>query len=635
MTKLKLANLFSHNAILHRDRPVPIWGWSTPGETVTVKFARQKKTAVAGRDGKWLTYLDAMPASTKSRELTVVSGEQAPVTVQNVLIGDVWLCSGQSNMQWAVADSNQAAKEIASAKHPRLRLFTVPNKALLEPQTDVDSVWKVCSPETIPPFSAVGYFFGRELLKKLKVPIGLINSSWGGTRVEAWTSRDALRTNASVRMEIDVFEKWSQTPEGRAAQANQQAAVADQEVWAQSLGKRDPGNSGHAQGWAALEYNDGAWPEMPIPSGWQTNGHNFSGVFWFRRTVEVPAAWAGKDLVLHLGAADKTDTTYFNNVQVGAIGFETKSSWNTPRVYRIPGALVKAGRNVIATRVYSNVYQGGLIGPADTMQLKHGEASIPLAGPWRFQIEHNFGFTQPAVFGAGPGNANTTYILYNSMITPLAPAALRGVIWYQGESNAGQPQLYRDLFPLLITDWRRTFEQAHLPFFYVELANYMAVQPGPIEAGWAELREAQAFALHLPHTGVASAIDIGDAADIHPRDKQTVGKRLAVAALAKVHGHAIPASGPQYRSHRIEGDMIRIEFDHVADGLTAKGPLKGFAVAGADKKFGWAEAHIDGATVVVKGRAPAAVRYSWANNPIGNLYNSAGLPALPFRTDIE
>ena len=635
MNTLKLANLFTTNAILQRARPVPIWGWSTPGETVTVKFARQKKTTVADPDGKWRIYLDAQPASAKSRELTVVSGQQAPVTITNVLVGDVWLCSGQSNMQMSVDGSNQAAKEIATAKHPRIRLFTVPNQALLDPQPDVNATWQVCSPETIPQFSAVGYFFGRELLKKLKVPIGLINSSWGGTRVEAWTSRDALRTHPISRAEIDTFERWQQTPEGRAAQAQQKVAVTDQELWAQSLGKADPGNLGHAQGWAARDFNDSAWPEMSIPSGWQPQGHNFSGVFWFRRTVEVPADWVGQDLVLHLGAADKTDTTYFNNVQIGAIGFETKSSWNTPRVYRIPGQLVQAGRNVISSRVYSNVYQGGLIGPAETMQLHRGTARIPLAGLWRFQIEHNFGFTQPGVFAAGPGNPNTTYILHNSMITPLAPAALRGVIWYQGESNAGQPQLYRDLFPLLITDWRRTFEQAQLPFFYVELANYMAEQNTPVETGWAELREAQTFALQLPFTGLASAIDVGDAADIHPKDKQTVGRRLATAALGQIYGYPVVPAGPRYKSHRIEGDTVRIEFDHVGDGLTAKGRLKGFAVASTDKKFDWAEAEIDGATVVVKSRAPVAVRYAWANNPIGNLYNSAGLPATPFRTDID
>ena len=631
---MKLANLFTDNCILQRDRPVPIWGWGKPGERVTVEFAGQKKTTTADAAGKWRVTLDPLPGSHEPREL--VAGA---CRVQNVLVGDVWLCSGQSNMGMSVGNSHNAAGEIATANFPRLRLFTVPNKALLEPQADADAQWQVCSPATIPDFSGVGYFFGRELLDKLDVPIGLINSSWGGTRVEAWTSRDALLTNTTARNEVVAFEKWMQTPEGRAVQERQQISVDDMEVWTNSLGKRDPGNTGHSQGWAARDFNDSAWPAMAIPSGWQTHGHNFSGVFWFRRTVEVPAAWAGKDLVLHLGAADKTDTTYFNNVQVGAIGFETKSSWNTPRVYRIPGKLVQPGRNVIATRVYSNIYQGGLIGPAETMQLKLAGASVPLAGDWRYQVEHNFGLTQPAIMSPGAGNANTTYILYNSMITPLAPAALCGVIWYQGESNAGQPQLYRDLFPVLINDWRRTFEHARLPFYFVQLANYMAPPPGPVESGWAELREAQTMTLRLPHTGMAVIIDIGDANDIHPKNKQDVGKRLAQHALAKAHGQPVVCNGPLYRTHAVEGNAIRIEFaDAVGMKTSDGGPVKGFAIAGADGKFAQAAAQLDGETIVVRSdkvRTPLVVRYAWANNPAVNLYNAAGLPAVPFRTDID
>jgi sialate O-acetylesterase len=370
-----------------------------------------------------------------------------------------------------------------------------------------------------------------------------------------------------------------------------------------------------------------------VPIGWQMHGLKHNGVVWFRRTVEVPANWAGQDLVLHLGACDKTDTTYFNNVQVGAIGFETRSAWNTPRVYRIPGKLVQPGRNVIATRVYSNIYEGGLFGPADTMRLERNGTKIPLAGPWRYRVEHNLGLTVPKAANLGPGNPNTIHILNESMIHPLLPAALRGAIWYQGESNAAQPHRYRDLFPLMIRDWRKAFENETLPFFYVQLANYTGVQKEPVESGWAELREAQNLALRLPNTGMASAIDIGEALDIHPKNKQDVGKRLALAALATVYGKPVHHTGPLYKSHRVEGDTIRIEFDHVADGLKADGPLKGFAIAGPDGKFQWAEARIDGKTVIVRGRD--AVRYSWANNPIGNLYNSAGLPASPFRTDSD
>jgi len=624
---MKLAALFSDNTVLQRDQYVPIWGWGEPGESITVEFAGQKKTTITNPDGKWFLRLDPMPACAEPRELRAGN-----CLVKNVLVGDVWLCSGQSNMQHVVDNSLNATAEVAAGDHPCLRFLTVPRLALMELLPDMKTEWQVCSPTTVGAFSAVAYFFGRELLQNLDVPIGLINSSWGGTRVEAWTSRDALMTNTELRAEVESFEKWLLTPEGREVCQRHVVSTADVEAFVNSQGKRDPGNTGHAQGWAARDLDDSTWPEMPIPSGWQMHGHNFSGVFWFRRTVDVPATWAGKELVLHLGAADKTDTTYFNNVQVGAIGFETKSAWNKPRVYRIPGNLVQPGRNVIASRVYSNIYQGGLIGPADTMQLKYDDTSLPLAGDWRYKIEHNFGLT-PSVFSSpGPGNSNTAHILYNSMIHPLAPAALRGVIWYQGESNAAKPRPYRDLFPLLIGDWRRTFEQAQLPFFYVELANYTPVQRFPVESGWAELREAQAVALQLPHTGMASAIDIGDASDIHPKNKQDVGKRLAFAALAQEYSQPVIPSGPRYKSHTIDGDTVRIEFDY-ADDLQAKGGLKGFAVAGTDGKFEWADATIDGKTVVIRAHQPVAVRYAWANNPIGNLYNSAGLPAMPFRTD--
>ncbi|MEI6084678.1 MAG: sialate O-acetylesterase [Verrucomicrobiota bacterium] len=625
---MKLAALFSDNAVLQRDRAVPIWGWSKPGESVTVEFAGQKKTASADATGKWLVQLDPLPASAEPRELHAGS-----CRIQNILVGDVWLCSGQSNMQWEVNLTNNAVAEIAAANHPLLRLFTVPNKALLGRQTDVDSHWQTCSPATVKTFSAVGYFFGREIAHQAGVPVGLINSSWGGTRIETWMSRDALLTDADCRLEIEDYEKWLHSPEGQQQIQDGRDRVEDLEAWEHKQGQPDPGNTGHGKKWAAREFDDSAWPEMPVPIGWQMHGLKHNGVLWFRRTVDVPADWAGQDLILHLGACDKTDTTYFNNVQVGAIGFETKSSWNTPRVYRIPGHLVQPGRNVIASRVYSNLYEGGLIGPAATMRLERNGTKLPLAGLWRYQVEHDLGLAVPKAANLGPGNPNTIYILNDSMIQPLVPAALCGAIWYQGESNAGQPRRYRDLFTLMIRDWRKTFANDTLPFFFVQLANYMGEQKTPIENGWAELREAQNLALRLPNTGMASAIDIGEANDIHPRNKQDVGKRLALAALAGVYGKQVNHTGPLYKAHRVEGDTTRIEFDHVADGLKSAEPLKGFAIAGVDGKFHWAEAHIDGKTVVVRGHG--AIRYSWANNPIGNLVNSAGLPASPFRTDID
>jgi sialate O-acetylesterase len=640
---MKLASLFSDHMVLQRDRPVPVWGWSAAGDAITVEFAGQRKTAVAGADGKWMVSLEAMAASSEGRVLSAESRSgQEKVQASDVLVGDVWLCSGQSNMEWPVQTTKDNVAEVASAAHPRIRLFAVPRLALPEPQRDVESEWKVCSPESVKDFSAVGYFFGREIQRAIDVPIGLINSSWGGTRIEAWTSRPAVETDAECRRELAGIEAWTQSPAGREAAAEYEKSGCNPEYWEHRQGSPDPGNGGYARGRAAPGLDDAAWPVMDIPCKWQTAGHKHTGVFWFRRTVELPAAWAGKDLVLHLGACDKTDATYFNNAQIGATGFEISNSWCTPRIYRVPGATVRPGRNVIATRVYSNIFDGGMIGPAGEMHLgvadDPGQPAMPLAGPWRYQIEHDLGIAQAVPPPQGPGNPNSMSILYESMINPLLPAALRGAIWYQGESNAEEPERYRTLFPMMIRDWRRAFGDEAMPFFFVQLANYMAPQEAPVESGWAELREAQTMALREPHTGMAVAIDIGEENDIHPKNKQEVGRRLALAALAQVHGLQVAPCSPLYASHCIEDGAIRVRFEHAEGGLKTAdgGPVKAFAIAGEDGKFEWAQAVIDGETVVVRGDRvckPVAVRYAWANNPPANLLGASGLPASPFRTD--
>ena len=614
--------------VLQRDVPVTIWGWAAPGDTITVEFAGQKKTAVAANDGNWLVKLDPLPACPEPRQLVVFEADAPRVTLHDILVGEVWLASGQSNMEWPVGKSFNAAAEMAAANYPQIRLFTVPLRMLNGPQPEVDGTWQICTPHSIETFSAVAYFFGRELHRELGMSIGLINSSKGGTRIETWTSRDALLSDPLARREIERYE---------AGPADEEFA-RDPVAWERNHVMPDPGNVGFAQGWAATDFDDSRWGEMRTPSKWQDFGHKFSGVFWFRRTVCLPAAWAGRDLRLHLGACDKHDTTYFNSVPVGTTGWETCDAWCTPREYRVPGKLVRAGRNVIATRIYSYMTDGGLIGPAWRMRLVAENDSIPLTGDWRFRIEHNFGLQPMPQQPFGPGNPNTPHILFNNMIRPLAPYAIRGVIWYQGESNATAAQHYRTLFPLMIRDWRRAFGQGDFPLLFAQIANHGAPQQQPVESGWAGLREAQLLALGEPNTGMAVTIDIGDAKDIHPGNKQDVGKRLALVARAQVYGQPIPFSGPLYRSHTVEGGAIRLHFDHADGGLLTSdgGPLKGFAIAGVDKQFGWADAKIVGDTVVVSNAEvsePAAVRYAWASNPIGNLANSASLPASPFRTD--
>ena len=637
---MKLAPLFSDHMVLQRDQPVPVWGWSEPGDSIRVEFGGQTKTTTTDFNGKWLVTLDPLPVSIESRSLTAVTNHQSPITVHNILVGDVWLGSGQSNMQWPVELSTNGATEVAAANFPQIRLFQIPQVAKIGLQTEIDAVWKVCSPDSVKSFAATAFFFGREIWQATGVPLGLISSTWGGTQIEPWLSGTALRTDPIAGPEVARIDAQLALP------ADQVSAPApfDQEQWIRNQGQPDPGNGGFTAGWAALDFDDSQWPVMEIPRAWQTVGHNCSGVFWFRRTVEIAAEDVSKEWVLHLGLCDKADTTYFNGTLIGATGFETKSCWNTARVYRIPAALVRPGRNVITTRVYSNYFQGGLVGPAASMQLvgAPATATISLAGTWRYKIEHDFGYIEPALPPGpppGPGNPNTPHILYDNMITPLLPAAIRGVIWYQGESNVSRARHYRQLFPLLIRDWRHAFGQADLPFYFVQIANHGVPQSAPVESGQAELREAQTLALRESHTGMAVAVDIGEANDIHPKNKQDVGRRLARHALTKVYGRPMVCNGPLYRSHHIVGDAIRIEFES-ADGLKTNdgAAVKGFAIAGPDNKFEWAEARIDGTTVIVRSDRvpqPVTVRYAWANNPAVNLYNAAGLPASPFRTDLD
>ena len=482
---MKLAPLFSDHMVLQRDQPVPVWGGSEPGDAIRVEFGGQTKTTVADSTGKWQVTLDPLPVSIEPRTLTVHSARSPqPAAFSNILVGDVWLCAGQSNMQWPVELSANGAAEVTAADYPYLRLFQVPQVAKVGPQTEIDSVWKVCTPATVKSFAATAYFFGRDIWRATGIPLGLISSTWGATRIEPWLSRDALLSHPEIGPDVARVDAWLATPAGQAESAK---STFDQEEWEHKQGRTDPGNTAFSAGWAARDFADHDWPLMTLPTPWQFAGYDCSGVFWFRREVDLPAAQAGKELVLHLGACDKADTTYFNGVQVGAIGFETKDSWKTPRIYRIPGALVQAGRNVIATRVYSNFYQGGMIGPAEAMQLVSGTAVIAsLAGPWRYKIEHDFGYIEPPIMpgpAPGAGNPNTPHILYDSMIWPLVPAAIRGVLWYQGESNIPRARQYRQLFPLLIRDWRRTFGQPDLPFYFVQISNYDAPPARRCKAG--------------------------------------------------------------------------------------------------------------------------------------------------------
>jgi sialate O-acetylesterase len=640
LAEVALPHIFSSHMVLQQNKPLPVWGTAQPGEVVTVTFAGQTRKTVAGADGRWLVRLRARRAPAKQSGLTMTVAGTNVLTLTDLLLGEVWICSGQSNMQMSVSSSANARQEIAAATDPHIRLFTVPNVTAKGPLSDCSGEWKVCSPDTVGGFSAAGYFFGRHLRQQLHVPVGLINTSWGGTIAEAWTSADALRaklpeftpaldalgtTNESLKQAMVAFDRKMNE---RKQACETMYAMEDDLAGAGKL--------------AAPALNDQAWKTMSLPGNWEEKGMpGADGIVWFRKTLTVPAAWAGKELILRPGPIDEVDDTWFNGTLVGGKGNSRKSEtdfWNIPREYRVPGNLVKAGANVVAVRVIDAVGQGGLWGAqAATMYAEVADGSDPtrlsLAGDWRYFPE----FLLPAL-PQNPTTPNVPSVLYNAMIHPLIPFALQGAIWYQGESNAGRAKQYQTLLPTMISDWRTRWGQGDFAFLIVQLANFMARGTAPEESSWAELREAQTLTTTaLPNVGLALAIDIGDDRDIHPKNKQEVGLRLAYNALALAYHKKLPYSGPLFRAMTVTGGVAELTFTHLAKGLVVKGDaLKGFAIRGADGKYVWAQAKIVGKTVHVwseKVPAPVAVRYAWANNPECTLYNSAGLPAVPFRTD--
>ena len=628
---VRLPKLVGDHMVLQRDVQLPIWGWADKGEAVKVTFRGKQYSAKPDATGKWTVTLPATAAG-GPYDLTV-QGKNT-IRVQDILVGDVWLGSGQSNMEWNLASTvNNYQQEIANADFPKIRLFNVPDAIALQPQQEVSGDgWKLCSPATVAGFSAVAYFFGRALHQQYDVPIGLITTDWGGTPAEAWTSGAALRPFSAFASSLAAVEKE------KATFAQQQREYQEYReklaVWQRSFAVRDRGYLPNGKTWADLDVDVSTWPTMTLPGLWETSSvlPNYDGVVWFRKEITVAAADAGKPLTLYLGPIDDADTTWFNGVKVG-----TTNGYSTLRVYNVPGNLVKEGRNVIAIRVLDTGGGGGVYGNESKLQALIGYKSVSLAGKWSYQTAYDIRtLPQPPAF-IFDQNAPTT--LYNAMIAPLIPYAIKGAIWYQGESNTERAYQYRSLFPAMIKDWRQRWGY-DFPFLFVQLANFMEDKEQPADYAWAELREAQTMALSLPHTGMAVAIDIGDIHDIHPRNKQDVGKRLALAARKVAYGETnVVYLGPTYESISVEGNRVRIKFKNLGSGLWIKdkyGYVRGFAVAGADKKFTWAKGYQEGDAIVVYSetvKSPIAIRYNWSNSPDGNVYNREGLPAGPFRTD--
>jgi len=622
--EVRLPKVFASHMVLQRRKPVPVWGWAEAGEKVTVTFSTQTKTVQTAPDGRWQVKLDPMEAG-GPYQLTV-RGNTNALTLDDVLLGEVWICSGQSNMEWRLAQVTNAPAEIASANYPRIRLFLVKKESSLTPKTDLDGTWSVCSPETAPNFTAVGYFFGRELTKELNVPIGLVNTSWGGTHSETWTSRNAMLRDPELSQVV------ASIPSDREALLR-----SGQERTMRLVKEKSSGvfpSLAEERTWARAEFDDHAWNKIGVSSDWEWRGlPTFDGVVWLRCEVQLPENARHQRLSLHLGAVDDGDSTYVNGQLVGATTGRTIA-----RTYTLPDGLLKPGRNVIAVRVQDDGGSGGLLSTGLTLSGDH--LDVPLPSEWKYRIAKAF----PSSYEAGPNSYGT--LLFNAMINPLIPLAMRGVIWYQGESNAGRAQQYRRTFPLLIEDWRQHWGQAEggkndFPFLFVQLANFNSAG-GTSQRGstWAELREAQTGALALPNTGMAVTADIGERNDIHPKNKQDVGKRLAAEALRIAYGQQRISAGPLFEGMKTEGNRAIISFKNTGSGLKAKenpSLLKGFEVAGSDQQFHVAKAEIRGNQVVVSAgavAAPVAVRYGWADdNGEVNLYNREGYPACPFRTD--
>jgi sialate O-acetylesterase len=637
---VKLPSVVNSKMVLQQGIPLPIWGKADPGEKVTVAFDGQVKDTVAGADGKWMVKLDALKAKAgQSGKSMTIKGKNT-IKLDNILIGEVWICSGQSNMQFPLGGVDNKIKEIAEAKYPNIRLFTVKNVTAVKPQDDCVGDWSVCTPETARDFSAVGYFFGRYVYQSLNVPVGLIDTSWGGTVAEAWTSEEALRKNLpEFNQALD--ENGATTEKIKQRLTEYKIKLDEYKVAFPKLYELE-GDLKKAAAFAKPDLNDDSWKKMSLPGNWEARGlKDLDGIVWFRKTIEIPAAWAGKDIILRPGPIDEVDVAWFNGEKVGASGCiktADTSFWNVPRKYQVPGKLVKAGKNIVAIRVIDACGQGGLWGDsANKMYAELADGSdktkISLAGDWRYLVEYKL-----PVRPQNPNNPNLPAVLFNAMINPLVPFGIRGAIWYQGESNSGRAVQYRTLLPTMIKDWRTRWNEGDFPFLIVQLANFMARKSHPEESSWAMLREAQTMTMSkLPAVGMAVTIDIGDAKDIHPRNKQDVGKRLGMAADSIAYKKDTPSSGPLFDKMNIVGNKVELSFLHIDKGLKVKGDkLKGFAVCGADGKFVWADAEVKDDKVIVwsdKVAKPVSVRYAWANNPECNLYNGADLPAVPFRTD--
>ncbi len=638
--QVKLPRLVQDSMILQRDASIKIWGWASKNEKISIKFNNKAYKTKADADGKWSVFLSPMKAG--GPHTMDITGKNK-ITLKEILIGDVWFCSGQSNMvhQMNIHDVTYA-KDIAEANNPQIRHFSISTLTnLQEPQNDLPTgYWKPAIGDDVRPFSAVAYFFARKIYEKYHVPIGIINASVGGTPIEAWTSEEGLKNFSPL---ITTIQKNKDTAYINSLNRPQVANTN------RSQQQTDLGLAGQTK-WFDISYEPKGWRNINIPGYWEDQGiKDLNGVVWYRKEIEIPASMIGKPAKVFLGRIVDADELYINSKKIGITTYQYPQ-----RRYNAPADVLKAGKNIFVIRITNTAGKGGFV-PDKPYCIFSGSDTVDLKGTWQYKVGDVY------VPGAGGGGfgffaQNQPAALYNAMVAPVINYAVKGFLWYQGESNTGRAEEYARLQPAMIADWRSKWKLPEAPFLYAQLPGFMDYNYLPSESNWAALRESQLKSLSVPNTAMAVTIDLGEWNDIHPDNKKDVGERLALAALKIAYGENVVHSGPIYQSSTIEGNKIVISFTHTGSGLIFKdsslispppGELEGaFEIAGADKKFVWARAKIQGDKIIVWNDAvanPMYVRYAWADNPVNpNLYNKEarpdgsvgrGLPASPFRTD--
>lgn len=617
--QVKLPKIFADNMVLQRNTLIPVWGTANANEKIEVHFGKQIKKTKANKYGKWIVHLDNEIAG--GPYSLVIKGKNS-IEFKNILVGDVWLCTGQSNMEWSVAQSNDFRNEAASANYPMIRHIKIDKEINTLPQNNLNSSksWQVCDSSTVGGFSAAGYFFAKNIYNELKIPIGLINASWGGTNIETWISREGFENSEEFeemiagmpKVSLDSLSKLKVQGFDKRIEELQGAKI----------------NAVIASSFKIVEYDDSNWPELNQPGLWELQSlGEFDGVVWLRKSIVLSADEAKKDAILELSTIDDDDITYVNGSKIG-----NTNQWDAFRKYLIPKGILQQGENVIAIRVTDNGGGGGIYGNPEDLKLRIGTSFIPLNGQWKFQVE---------AIKRTVNQNNFPSLAYNAMINPLIPYAFKGVLWYQGESNAGRAYQYRKAFPLLINDWRQKWNQGDFPFYFVQLASFFAEGNSNEGCAWAELQEAQTMTLSLPNTGMVVTTDlVSNPKDIHPTNKQDVGKRLAALALNNVYEKPMVCSGPIYKSMEIKGNQVIVSFDDIGSGLYTPdkyGYIKGFEIAGKDYIFHYAKAFIKNNKVILSCDEvpnPIAVHFSWVGDASeSNLFNKEGFPAVPFRTD--